>query len=135
MVYYPVYLVESLGMPRNHHAIFIKTGDKEEGTIFNVTGNAMNGFNLEIRETSQSPRLEATFESWAEIGVIAITDLPRVKEICEANPPPGKQYDGLKRIDPAKPLRRCQEWTRETIGHLREQGVLLHDNKIMGKDL
>jgi hypothetical protein len=102
-------------MPRNHHAIFIKTGEKEEGTIFNATGNAINGFNLEIRETSQSPRLEATFESWREIGVIAINDLPRVKAMCEANPPPEKQYDGLKRIEPAQPLRRCQEWTRETI--------------------
>lgn len=128
MSHYSVYLVESMGMPRNHHAIFIKTGNKEEGTIFNVTGNAMNGFTLEIREASQSPRLEATFESWTEIGVIVVDDLPRVKAICEANSPPGKQYDGLKKIDPEKPLRRCQEWTRETIGHWREQGVLLHGN-------
>ncbi|KAF4445527.1 hypothetical protein F53441_10747 [Fusarium austroafricanum] len=128
MSYYSVYLVESMGMPRNHHAIFVKTGAKEEGTIFNVTGNAMNGFDLEIRETYQSPRLEATFQSWAEIGVIAVNNLPRVQAICEANPPPGKQYHGLKKIDPAKPLRRCQEWTSETIGHLREQGVLLNPN-------
>ncbi|KLO83523.1 uncharacterized protein LW93_305 [Fusarium fujikuroi] len=128
MSHYSVYLVESMGIPRNHHANFIKTGNKKEGTIFNVTGNAMNGSILEIRETSQSPRSEATFESWTEIGVIVVDDLPRVKAICEANHPPGKQYDGLKKIDPEKPLRRCQEWTRETIGHLREQGVLLHDN-------
>ncbi|CZR39293.1 uncharacterized protein FPRO_05514 [Fusarium proliferatum ET1] len=126
MSYLSVYLVEYTGGQRNHHAIFVKNAQNEAGTLIHVTGDIQRGCTLEIRQTSKSPRLSATFETWSQIGVIAANDMPRVQAICEANPPPEKQFNGPKRINPRKPLRRCQEWTRETIDTLREQGVLLN---------
>lgn len=52
-------------------------------------------------------------------------DLSRVDDICRVNPPPAKQFNGAKKINKNQPLRRCQEWTSETIGSLRAEGVLL----------
>uniref|UniRef100_A0A4E9DS25 Uncharacterized protein n=1 Tax=Gibberella zeae TaxID=5518 RepID=A0A4E9DS25_GIBZA len=63
-----------------------------------------------------------------QIGVIAANDTHRLRAVCESNPPPKKQFNGIKRIDPRKPLRRCQEWASETIDILCEQGVLLNAN-------
>ncbi|CAJ0544360.1 Ff.00g035770.m01.CDS01 [Fusarium sp. VM40] len=124
MSHYPVYLIESLGAPRNHHALFVQTSEDETGSLFNVTGNIQSGMELEIKELSEKPKLSQTFLSKSQLGWMKADDLHRVEEICRSNPPPAKQFDGPKRIDKTKPLRRCQEWTSETVASLRAEGIL-----------
>ncbi|KAF5971578.1 hypothetical protein FBULB1_9152 [Fusarium bulbicola] len=75
----PVYLVEYLGLPRNHHALFIRLDENtEEGELYHVAGDVQNG----------------------------------------------------KKINPRQPLRRCQEWTAETIAMLKSQGVLVSEGSV-----
>ncbi|KAM0282465.1 hypothetical protein ACHAO9_010254 [Fusarium lateritium] len=124
MSHYPVYLIESLGAPRNHHALFVQTNEDESGSLFNVIGNIQNGMEFEAKKLSEKPELLQTFVSKSQLGWIKAGDLHRVEEICCANPPPAKQFDGPKRIDKTKPLRRCQEWTSVTVASLRAEGIL-----------
>ncbi|KAB8437420.1 hypothetical protein FH972_025098 [Carpinus fangiana] len=58
------------------------------------------------------------------IGTVVTDDLSRFSTICQENPPPAKQFNGPRPINPGKPLRRCQEWTSETIQALKDAGVL-----------
>ncbi|CAF3496241.1 unnamed protein product [Fusarium graminearum] len=128
MSYLSVYLLEYLRVPLNHHSIFVKDAEGETGFVFHVFGNIQMGCVFEVRRQESDPRLSATFEKMTQIGVIAANDTHRFRAVCESNPPPEKQFNGIKRIDPRKPLRRCQEWASETIDILREQGVLLNAN-------
>ncbi|KAF5005576.1 hypothetical protein FDECE_7983 [Fusarium decemcellulare] len=125
MSYYPVYLVESLGAPRNHQAIFVQTRSNESGTVFHVTGNIQEGMTYESSQLATKPDLSPTFISKSQLGWVMVDDLPRIDSICRANPPPAKQFNGPKRISKNQPLRRCQEWTKETIGHLKVQDILI----------
>ncbi|KAG5656079.1 hypothetical protein KAF25_001649 [Fusarium avenaceum] len=124
MSHYPVYLIESLGAPRNHHALFVQSNEDETGFLFNVIGNIQSGMEFEAKELSEKPGLSQNFLSKSQLGWIEADDLHRVEEICRANPPPAKQFDGPKRIDKTKPLRRCQEWTSETVASLRAEGIV-----------
>lgn len=125
MSYFPVYIIEYLGAPRNHHAVFVETRQDESGTIFHVKGDIQNGMTYEAKQTSKKPELSTTFVSKSQLGYVRVEDLSRVDFICRANPPPAKQFNGPKRIDKNQPLRRCQEWTNETIENLKVEGVLL----------
>ncbi|KAF5666071.1 hypothetical protein FHETE_6372 [Fusarium heterosporum] len=125
MSHYSVHLIEELGVPRNHHAIFVKTRSDGTGTLFNVVGDIGNGMELEIKKLEQEPELSVTFMSSSLLGRVKTDDMSRVECICRANPPPEKQFDGPHKIDKNKPLRRCQEWTSEIIGTLRAEGVLI----------
>ena len=131
MSYYPVYLVEYLGAPRNHHGIFVETQNNGTGTLFHVIGDIQKGMTYESRQLSRKPDESHTFVSKSQLGWVGVDDLPRVDSICRANPPPAKQFNGPKRINKSQPLRRCQEWTRETIGYLQANGVLL-DSSVSG---
>jgi hypothetical protein len=124
MSHYPVSLVESLGVPRNHHALFIQTNSDGTGSLFNVIGDTQSGMNFEARELSEQPELSQTFVSKSQLGWIKAGDLHRVEAICRSSPPPAKQFDGPKRIDKTKPLRRCQGWTSEIVASLRANGIL-----------
>ncbi|KAM0366758.1 hypothetical protein ACHAPK_008232 [Fusarium culmorum] len=126
MSYLSVYLLDYLGVPLNHHSIFVKDAKDETEFVFYVIGNIQMGCIFEVRRQESDPRLSATFKKMTQIGVIAANDTPRFRTVCESNPPPKKQFNGIKRVDPKKPLRRCQDWERETIDILREQGVLLN---------
>ncbi|KAK8855277.1 hypothetical protein PGQ11_011189 [Apiospora arundinis] len=125
MLYNRIYLVERLGTVRNHHAIFLETQQNGSGTLIHVTGDIQNGMTLEMKETSKSPDLSASFISKSQLGLVRVEDFSRVQSICRANPPPAKQFNGPRRINPAQPLRRCQEWTSEIVKSLRAEGVLL----------
>jgi hypothetical protein len=127
MSYYPVYLIEYLGAPRNHHAIFVEAEDDGSGTLFHVKGDIQTGMTYETRQTSKKPDLSNTFLSKSQLGWVSVENLSRVDSICRANPPPAKQFNGPKRINKNQPLRRCQEWTSETIGSLEAEGVLLRN--------
>lgn len=97
MSYYPVYLIEYLGAPRNHHAIFVETQQDESGTLFHVKGDIQNGMTYETRQTPKKPDLSSTFVSKSQLGWIRVEDLSRVESICRANPPPAKQFNGPKK--------------------------------------
>src|SRR3569833_353888 len=125
MSLYPVYLIESCGAPRNHHAIFVETNKDSSGELFQVTGNIQSGMSFEIKQTSENPDRSATFISKTKLGHVKVEDLHLVGSICRAIPAPGKKFEGARRIDKNKPLRRCQEWTSETIAILKAEGVLV----------
>ncbi|KAK2608479.1 hypothetical protein QQS21_002941 [Conoideocrella luteorostrata] len=121
-----LYLVEFIGVPRNHHALFVRLDENERtGRLFNVTGNVQQGMVYESAPT-ESPEASPTFIGMTQLGRVSSADLQRIDDICRSNPPPGKQFDGTKRIDPKKPLRRCQEWTVESIQLLEAHQVLKH---------
>ncbi|KAI0109564.1 hypothetical protein GGR51DRAFT_511953 [Nemania sp. FL0031] len=121
---YSLYLVESLGAPRNHHAIFVEYEEGGTGALFQVKGNIQDGMTYETKQTG-APDASNSFLSKSKLGWINTQDLGRVDSICRSNPPPERQFDGPRRINKNIPLRRCQEWTSETIGKLRAEGVLM----------
>ena len=121
---YRVYRVASLGVPRNHHVIFVETGPDGSGDIVNVVGDVQNGMTFEHQANQPRPETDATFvEKWF-LGQASVGDFSGLVEVCEALPPPKKQFDGPRRLFPGEPLRRCQEWTTDAIQALRIQGVL-----------
>ncbi|CAK4025414.1 Hypothetical predicted protein [Lecanosticta acicola] len=123
MSYYDVYLVEDLGAPRNHHAIFVETNQDRSVWLFQVTGDIQNGMRHEDKHASE-PSTSATFRDKTLIGKVATANFDRIKGICEGIPAPKKQFNGPKRLFPNEPLRRCQEWTKEAIDALLSEGVL-----------
>ena len=126
MSHYTVYLVERLGMPRNHQVIFVETSPENNmGIRYHVTGNVQTGMVFEVKKEDTNPREESSFISMSKLGSMKETDLDRLESICRSNPPPAKQFDGPHRIDKTKPLRRCQEWVSETVGILRAEGVIV----------
>lgn len=119
-----VFLVASLGAPRDHHAIFVVLdGGDGSGYIFQVTGNIQNGMTYEVKP-GQKPEESVDFVSKSYLGWVDATDYDRVNDICRSIPPPAKQFEGSKRLNPREPLRRCQEWTREAAQALEAGGVL-----------
>jgi hypothetical protein len=120
---YPVYLVSSRGAPRNHHSIFVQTHPNQSGHVFQVTSNIQIGMKFEFK-ASENPEASVEFIEKEYIGTVAEDDYARMKSIVEGIEPPGKQFDGAKRLDPGERLRRCQEWTAEVVRELRRKGVL-----------
>ncbi|KAI1276537.1 hypothetical protein F5Y07DRAFT_131145 [Xylaria sp. FL0933] len=117
-----VHLVEYRGSPRNHHALFIPTG-KGGGQLFHVIGSVHKGMRYETRP-SKAPSLSVRFISSRQIGWVSNSALGQVDDICRSNPPPEQQIDAGTLINENKRLRRCQEWTAETIYMLEEAGVM-----------
>lgn len=116
MTFYNVFLIASLGAPRNHHALFVETnGESGGGVIFQVTGNIQGGMRFEEKTCTTKPEDSHTFIERSALGWVDIQNLERMRDICAKNPPRKKQFHGPKRIYPGEPLRRCQEWTAETI--------------------
>ena len=119
---FQVFLVSSAGAPRDHLAIFVETGPDNSGQIFQVTGNIQTGMNYEskLAERPEAP----TFIKKELLGTVTTANYPQIDGVCRENPPPAKQFDGPKRINPGVPLRRCQEWTTETIWTLKNKGLI-----------
>ena len=120
-----VFLVASIGAPRNHHAIFVETDPSSRGGIvLQVTGNIQAGMEFEERH-AENPETADGFVGKTCLGEVKVGDLDRLREICRRNPAPKKQFDVPRRLYPTEALRRCQEWTAETIELLSKEGVLL----------
>lgn len=107
---YTVYRVSYTGAPRNHKGIFVESKADKSGQLFHVTGNIQQGMRYETK-SARRPEDSATFHSKARLGVVQFADFEGIDIALENIPPPKKQYDGPKRINPKEPLRRCQEWT------------------------
>lgn len=121
---YQMFLVESVGAPRNHQAIFVETDPiAGVGDIFHVHGNIQDGMAYE-HECGRKPEESATFIGKSPLGWVDAAHFGRIGEICGSIPPPKKQFNGPKRLYPTEPLRRCQEWTQEAVQVLRDAGVL-----------
>ena len=65
---YEAFLVAFLGVPRDHHSIFIQT-DETEGTgyLFHVVGTIQTGMEYEAKEY-KNPESSASFMSKTSIG-------------------------------------------------------------------
>ena len=110
-----VYLVVSAGLsPLDHHAIFVEMESDGSGQIFQVTGNIQNGMTYE-QKSAKKPEDSATFHEKKHLGQVSTIDFPRLQQVCEGIAVPEKQFDGPKRLYPKKPLRRCQEWTKDAV--------------------
>ncbi|KAB5540321.1 hypothetical protein GE09DRAFT_1192073 [Coniochaeta sp. 2T2.1] len=121
---HPVFLIASQGLPRDHHALFMELNHSDgSGQLFHVTGNIQNGMVFEKR-TPERPKQSATFVDKKLVGWVHDADVGRFEQVCRSNPPPEKQFDGPRRLDPGRKLRRCQEWTAEMIRKLRAEGVI-----------
>ena len=120
---YSVYLVSYLGAPRDHHAIFVETNSDHSGFIFQVTGDIQRGM-IFGHKPAKRPEDSNSFVSKSHIGTVSETNYARIQPIVDSIPPPPRQFNGPKRINPSVPLRRYQEWTSEAIQALKDQGVL-----------
>lgn len=121
---YPVYLVEYLGLSRNHHAIFVETNPSDfSGYTYHVIGNIQEGMKFDHKE-AKKPELSNTFVGKTYLGTVSESNYSRVQGVVQTVLPPEKQFDGPKRIDPKKRIRRCQEWVSEAVQALREEGIL-----------
>lgn len=123
---YNVYLVDYIGMPRNHHGIFVEThesGDKT-GYLYQVSGSIQTGMVHEHKRARQ-PETSSSFGGLKNLlGIVTLDNYQYMRSTCDNIPPPEKQFNGPKRIYPNIPLRRCQEWTNEAIEALISQGVI-----------
>ncbi|GAB1739034.1 hypothetical protein NU219Hw_g3798t1 [Hortaea werneckii] len=120
---FKLYKAECPGMPRDHHAIFVETNAHTSGRLFHVTGTIAQGMLYEEKEL-KFPDLSYSYENMTLLGAVDEADLDQFRQICQSIPPPKKQFEGPKRLDPKEPLRRCQEWTAEAVDALKIQGVL-----------
>jgi hypothetical protein len=119
---YQVFLVSYLGAPRDHQAIFIETNSDKSGQIFQATGNIQNGMTYESKP-GKRPEDSASFVKKELLGTVTTANYSRIDAVCKQIPPPAKQFDGPKRINPNVPLRRCQEWTQEAVQALKNEGI------------
>jgi hypothetical protein len=127
---YNVYLVDYMGMTRNHHGIFVEThesGDRT-GYLYQVTGNIQTGMIHEHKKAKQ-PEMSNSFGGLKQlIGTVTPENYVHIRSVVNSVPPPKKQFNGPKKIYPNEPLRRCQEWTQEAIQALTDRGILLSPN-------
>ena len=128
---YDVYFGVYVGMPRDHHPIWVDTGVKislpdgksvDAGETIQVTGNIQQGMTFQVKD-GIDPEEDHEGKEKIKIGTITQIDLERLKQICSQLPAPSRLFNGPRRIDPDGPLYRCQEWTREAIQYLKTAEV------------
>jgi hypothetical protein len=83
---YNVYRTAYLGVPRDHHAIFVETAGDGTGYIFQVTGDIQNGMRYECK-AGKKPENSASFLNKMFLGWVATTNWGRIGEICSSIPP------------------------------------------------
>ncbi|OWT42880.1 hypothetical protein VFPPC_17927 [Pochonia chlamydosporia 170] len=103
---FPVFLIESVGFPPKppRH----------------------RGRNVTSQRRLHLPEKDPLFLGKKRLGWVAAGNMERVGGICKSNPAPEKQFEGAKKIS-TYPVRRCQEWTTETIELLKSHGVLVDE--------
>jgi hypothetical protein len=116
----------SFGAPRDHIALFIETNPHDHtGYIVQATGTIAQVMSFRHKEVKLEDLTSALSKTC--IGTVARADCPRVQAGVDKNLPPAKQFNGAKRIDPSKSLRRCGEWKERAIEALKDQGILKED--------
>lgn len=120
---YTVYLVAYVGVPRDHHAIFVETRPDRSGHLFHLIGNIQNGMAFQ-NKPGKDPRTSNSYLSMTCIGTVKEEDYSRILPVVEAIPPPAKQFEKNQRLYPNTPLRRCQEWAAEGIEALKREGIV-----------
>ncbi|KAI5455947.1 hypothetical protein BGZ63DRAFT_368210 [Mariannaea sp. PMI_226] len=120
---YNVYQVAYLGAPRNHHALFIEMDADGKGRLMHIIGDIQNGMKFEEKEAKR-PKESLSFIDKTFLSTIYTSYYQHMLEVCRNNPPSKKQFQRSKRLYPKEPLRRCQEWTLETVDTLIASGIL-----------
>ncbi|KAI1989220.1 hypothetical protein LOZ53_003626 [Ophidiomyces ophidiicola] len=130
---YNVYRVSSVGMPRDHHAIFIETNSPSIGCghVYQVTGNIQDGMVYEDKPATSPPEDDPSFVGKSLVGTVKETSHPdKVRKVCRSVEAPKKQFDGPRKLYPEEKVRRCQEWTAEAVAALTQAGLLNQDKII-----
>jgi hypothetical protein len=122
---YNVYLAESLGGGKSdHHAILvardIPSKTREPRFLYQVKGSIAQGMTYEFREAREDDFMLG--KTW--LGTVEAEDFNCIDRICSSVPPPGKQFDGPRRLYPRKKLYKCQAWTRAALRALEAEGIL-----------
>lgn len=111
---------------RGHHAIFVEANADGSGQIFQVTGNVQQGMMYENKPWPK-PKTYIAFSHKEPLGSVSEDEYIKMDEICATIPPPPKQYNLGKKLDPTVPLWNCQDWTTEAVQSLRAAKVLVDD--------
>ncbi|TIA27791.1 hypothetical protein D6C78_11010 [Aureobasidium pullulans] len=96
---YKVYRISYAGAPRDHHAIFVESKPDQSGQIFQVAGDIQSGMRYESKP-AKKPEDSATFQAKLFLGSVSIAEYDRIDVECRKVPPPAKQFNGPKRINP-----------------------------------
>ncbi|KAI9677355.1 MAG: hypothetical protein M1822_008162 [Bathelium mastoideum] len=120
---FEVYFVSHLGIPKDHHAIFVETNADKSGVLFHVIGSVQQGMRFEQKQ-SRDPLDSPLCNNKEHLGTVAETNYNDIENIVSAIESPKKQHAKTKHINPHQSLRICQEWTAEAIQALKETGIL-----------
>jgi hypothetical protein len=113
-------------MPRDHHAIFVEKENNARGTISQVTGSILQGMMFETKKGKRPEDSDtAPFISKTLTGTVSSEKYPEIATVCASLPPPHKQYNGIKKINPSEPVRICQEWTADAVKALKDAQVVI----------
>lgn len=123
---FKVYFVSYLGIPKDHHAIFVETNADKSGNLFHVIGSIREGMRFE-QKRSRNPLDSLLCNNKEHLGTVSETNYDDIENVVSAVEPPKKQYAGAEHINPHQPLRTCQEWTAEVIQALKETGILRNE--------
>lgn len=109
---------------RNHYALFVETDNDQDGCIMNVTGDLLEGMEVQIYEHT-SPQSIAGYLSKEFLGTIALENLLNARSVCESVPAPWTQLDYLgRKLHPTKAFYRSEEWVDDVIQELKDWGYL-----------
>ncbi|CEL05129.1 hypothetical protein ASPCAL06249 [Aspergillus calidoustus] len=108
------YRVASVGMPRDHHAIFVEVNDDQSGHLFQVVGNIQNGMTHGHRP-AEKPEEWIDYQGKIYIGRVSTANYSRIQPICDAILPPKKQFEGPRRLYPAEPIHDVRNGRRRLL--------------------
>ncbi|KAI1938047.1 rRNA processing protein [Ophidiomyces ophidiicola] len=119
--------VSSVGMPHDHHAIFIETNSPSIGCgyVYQVTGSIQNGMVYEDKAATSPPEDDPSFVGKSLVSIVKKTSHPdKVRRVCRSVEAPKKQFDRPRKLYPEDKVRHCQEWTAEAVAALTQAGLL-----------
>lgn len=71
--------------------------------MFQVTGNIQTGMTYETK-SGKKPEESHTYRGKTLIESVSRANYARIDPACRTIPPPAKQFDGPKRLNPSEPL-------------------------------
>jgi hypothetical protein len=109
---------------RNHYALFIETDNAQDGCIIHVTGDLLEGMQVEIKEHT-SPQGIRGYLGKEFLGTMASTQLWNAQGVADSITPPWQQLDNLgRKIHPKRSYYRSEEWVNDVVQALKDWDIL-----------